>query len=126
MLGCCRCATAVTMAAPSLEKKPRIFRISFGRVYPLYVQKAERKKRTKKEVDQIIQWLTGYTAAGLKKQIESLTTELADLRYAYEAQREGANRWKDEVERERRRANDCARYSAAANLRSNRKCSYLA
>jgi len=51
--------------------KHRIFSMAFSKVYPLYVQKAERKKRTKKEVDQIIQWLTGYTAAGLKKQIAS-------------------------------------------------------
>ena len=42
----------------------------FAKVYPLYVQKAERKKRTKKEVDQIICWLTGYTHAGLQKQIK--------------------------------------------------------
>lgn len=39
-------------------------------MYPLYVQKAERKNRTKKEVDQIICWLTGYTPAGLQKQIK--------------------------------------------------------
>jgi hypothetical protein len=49
----------------------RIFRTPFSKVYPLYVQKAERKGRTKKEVDQIITWLTGYTAAGLKKQIDN-------------------------------------------------------
>jgi hypothetical protein len=49
----------------------RIFTTPFSKVYPLYVQKAERKGRTKKEVDQIIGWLTGYTSAGLKKQIES-------------------------------------------------------
>lgn len=42
----------------------------FAKVYPLYVQKAERKNRTKKEVDQIIRWLTGYTQAGLQKQIK--------------------------------------------------------
>ena len=42
----------------------------FAKVYPLYVQKAERKKRTKKEVDQIICWLTGYTQVGLQKQIK--------------------------------------------------------
>jgi hypothetical protein len=47
-----------------------IFAIAFARVYPLYVQKAERKNRTKKEVDQIICWLTGYTQAGLEKQIK--------------------------------------------------------
>ena len=48
----------------------RIFTTAFSRVYPLYVQKAERKNRTKEEVDQIICWLTGYTRAGLGKQIE--------------------------------------------------------
>jgi hypothetical protein len=41
----------------------------FAKVYPLYIQKAERKGRTKREVDQVITWLTGYTVAGLKKQI---------------------------------------------------------
>jgi hypothetical protein len=39
-------------------------------VYPLYVAKAERKNRTKEEVDQIICWLTGYDLAGLRQQIE--------------------------------------------------------
>jgi hypothetical protein len=50
--------------------KHRIFATEFARVYPLYVQKAERKNRTKEEVDQIICWLTGYTRAGLERQIE--------------------------------------------------------
>ena len=49
----------------------KIFKMSFASVYPLYVKKAERKGRTQKEVDQIILWLTGYTAAGLKKQIKA-------------------------------------------------------
>jgi hypothetical protein len=44
--------------------------MTFARVYPLYVQKAERKNRTKEEVDQIICWLTGYDLAGLRQQIE--------------------------------------------------------
>ena len=48
----------------------RVFTMAFSKVYPLYVQKAERKNRTKDEVDQIICWLTGYTRAGLKHQIE--------------------------------------------------------
>ena len=48
----------------------RIFSMPFAKVYPLYVQKAERKERTKEEVDQIICWLTGYDQAGLEKQIE--------------------------------------------------------
>ena len=47
-----------------------IFAITFSRVYPLYVQKAERKNRTKEEVDQIICWLTGYDQAGLQQQIK--------------------------------------------------------
>lgn len=47
----------------------RIFATPFARVYPLYVQKAERKHRTKEEVDQIICWLTGYDQAGLQQQI---------------------------------------------------------
>ena len=49
----------------------KVFKMSFASVYPLYVKKAERKGRTQKEVDQIILWLTGYTAAGLKKQIKT-------------------------------------------------------
>ena len=48
----------------------RVFAIKFAKVYPLYVQKAERKNRTKEEVDQIICWLTGYDRAQLRKQIE--------------------------------------------------------
>jgi len=44
--------------------------MAFSKVYPLYIQKAERKNRTKAEVDQIIRWLTGYTQAGLQKQIK--------------------------------------------------------
>jgi hypothetical protein len=50
--------------------KNHVFEMKFAKVYPLYVQKAERKHRTKEEVDQIICWLTGYDQAGLQKQIE--------------------------------------------------------
>lgn len=48
----------------------RIYSMSFSKVYPLYVQKAERKQRTKEEVDQIICWLTGYNQSGLQRQID--------------------------------------------------------
>ncbi len=48
----------------------RVFRMAFSRVYPLLVQKAESKGRTKTEVDIIICWLTGYDASGLQAQIE--------------------------------------------------------
>lgn len=50
--------------------KHHIFAMAFAKVYPLYVQKTERKGRTKEEVDQIILWLTGYDQAGLQQQIE--------------------------------------------------------
>jgi hypothetical protein len=50
--------------------KPRIYTISFARVYPEYVAKAEKKGRTKAEVDEIIRWLTGYSQEGLEAQLE--------------------------------------------------------
>jgi hypothetical protein len=48
----------------------RVFGMKFANVYPLYIQKAERKNRTIEEVDQIICWLTGYNQAGLQQQIK--------------------------------------------------------
>ena len=54
-----------------MDEKPRIFTMSFGSVYPLYVQKAERKGRTKAEVDEIITWLTGYGAEQLQRAVEA-------------------------------------------------------
>lgn len=48
----------------------RIFSYAFAKIYLLYVQKVERKNRTKQELDQVICWLTGYTPAGLRKQID--------------------------------------------------------
>jgi hypothetical protein len=50
--------------------KHQIFAMKFANIYPLYVQKAERKLHTKEEVDQIICWLTGYNLVGLQQQIE--------------------------------------------------------
>ena len=54
--------------------KPRIYTISFATVYPLYVAKAVKKGRTKAEVDQVIQWLTGYDQNGLEAQINTGST----------------------------------------------------
>ncbi|UGQ47910.1 DUF2200 domain-containing protein [Massilia endophytica] len=48
----------------------RIFTTEFSKVYPLYVQKAERKGRSRDEVDQVICWLTGYSGAQLAGQID--------------------------------------------------------
>ena len=49
----------------------RIFATPFAAVYPLYLEKAKRKGRTKEEVDRVICWLTGYDQAGLLHQIEN-------------------------------------------------------
>ncbi|MBK6684779.1 MAG: DUF2200 domain-containing protein [Deltaproteobacteria bacterium] len=53
-----------------MEKKPRIFTTSFGSVYPLYIQKTEKKGRTKEEVDEVITWLTGYDGPLLQQAID--------------------------------------------------------
>ena len=53
--------------------KPRIYTMSFARVYPAYVAKAEKKGRTKAEVDEIIRWLTGYSQEELEAQLEKQT-----------------------------------------------------
>lgn len=49
----------------------RIYRMVFGGVYPLYIQKAEKKGRTNEEVDEIIFWLTGYNKQTLQQQIDN-------------------------------------------------------
>ena len=53
-----------------MRPKQQVFALKFADIYPLYIQKAERKNRTKEEVDQIICWLTGYRQAGLTQQIK--------------------------------------------------------
>ena len=47
----------------------RVYKMAFSKVYPLLIQKAERKGRTKSEVDTVICWLTGYDDSGLQAQI---------------------------------------------------------
>ncbi|MBC1230583.1 DUF2200 domain-containing protein [Listeria booriae] len=54
-------------------KKPRIYTMSFASVYPLYIQKAGKKDRTKAEVDEIIFWLTGYDEASLQQVLDQKT-----------------------------------------------------
>lgn len=53
--------------------KHKIYTMSFASVYPHYINKAERKGRTKAEVDEIITWLTGYSQEGLEAQLEKET-----------------------------------------------------
>ena len=51
----------------------RVYRMSFASVYPHYIAKAEKKNRTKAEVDEIIFWMTGYNEHSLHRQIENKT-----------------------------------------------------
>jgi hypothetical protein len=51
----------------------RIYKMSFARIYPMYIAKAEKKGRTKAEVDEVIRWLTGYTQKGLESQLKKET-----------------------------------------------------
>jgi hypothetical protein len=53
--------------------KHRIYTVSFASVYPYYVAKAEKKGRTKTEVDEIIRWMTGYSQATLQAQLKKRT-----------------------------------------------------
>ena len=52
-------------------KNEKVYAMSFAKVYPLLVNKAVRKGRTAEEVDQVIQWLTGYDADGLKTALDA-------------------------------------------------------
>jgi len=61
---------AKAKAKATTAPRHRIFVYPFARIYPLWVNKAERKGRTGKEVDQILCWLTGYTPAGLRKHVK--------------------------------------------------------
>ena len=54
--------------------KHRIYSMSFAKVYPLLVAKAEKKGRTKAEVDEVIRWLTGYSQKALEGQLENKKT----------------------------------------------------
>ena len=55
-------------------KNERVYKMAFASVYPHYIKKAEKKGRTKEEVDVIIRWLTGYTQDQLQQTIENKTT----------------------------------------------------
>ena len=69
------------VAAPHLMTEHRIFGMPFASVYPAYVNKAERKGRTRDEVDRVICWLTGYDEAGLQRQL----AQKVDMRTFFDA-----------------------------------------
>ncbi len=75
-----RSIVARTICLHMADKKPRIFSVPFGSVYPLYVQKAAKKGRTQEEVDAIIAWLTGYT----RKQLQRVIATEVDLETFFE------------------------------------------
>ncbi len=51
----------------------RVFKMAFAGVYPMYVEKVEKKGRTKEELDEVVRWLTGYTQKALQKAIDDKT-----------------------------------------------------
>lgn len=57
-----------------MNNHEKIYRIIFSGVYPLYIQKVERKGRTKEELDEVIMWLTGYNMREIKSQIDKQVT----------------------------------------------------
>jgi len=61
------------MKQPDAKTLQRVYAMSFASVYPFYIQKAEKKGRTKSEVDETIRWLTGYTQRSLESQIKKQT-----------------------------------------------------
>ena len=67
--------TSITAFGVKLHtmEKHRIYTMSFASVYPLYITKAEKKGRTKAEVDEVIHWLTGYTKTKLEKVLKNKT-----------------------------------------------------
>lgn len=56
-----------------MNNNTRVYKMSFASVYPHYIQKAEKKGRTKAEVDEIIFWLTGYNELSLQQHIDNKT-----------------------------------------------------
>ena len=62
------------LARATLATMSRIFAMPFSAVYPLYIAKVERKGRTKKEVDEVIEWLTGFGGPALERHLAANTT----------------------------------------------------
>ena len=62
-----------TLEGRATMKNERVYKMSFASVYPHYVAKAEKKGRTKAEVDEIIRWLTGYSEAQFEAVLEDRT-----------------------------------------------------
>jgi hypothetical protein len=72
--GALKAAKKAPVAKAAEPKKHRIYAISVAAVYPHYITKAEKKGRTKAEVDEIFRWLTGYSQAALNGHLKKRTT----------------------------------------------------
>jgi hypothetical protein len=72
--GLCRPELKLKTDTKKMNNTERVYKMIFAGVYPMYVQKAEKKGRTKVEVDTVIFWLTGYDAKSLQDQIDRRTT----------------------------------------------------
>jgi hypothetical protein len=70
----CRIGERRTVGGITLTRMSRIFTISFASVYPHYVAKVERKGRTKAELDQVIEWLTGFDESALSRHLDAGTS----------------------------------------------------
>src|SRR5262245_6168104 len=64
----------MAMMVENEKSNAKIYKLVFGAVYPLYIQKAEAKGRTKAEVDTVLQWLTGFDQAAVQKHIAAGST----------------------------------------------------
>jgi hypothetical protein len=62
------------MVGMDMAKYERVFAMTFGSIYPLYLQKVEKKGRTEEELDEVLGWLTGYDVDQLVEVIEDGTT----------------------------------------------------
>jgi len=83
MLSIGGCRGVLARTAGYSGRVHRIFGTSFASIYPLYIAKVERKGRTKAELDEVIEWLTGFDDAALQHQIDegaTLTDFFADAR----------------------------------------------
>lgn len=57
----------------SNNNKPKVYSMGFDRIYQCYIEKAEKKGKSKEEVDKILRWISGYTQKGLESQIKKQT-----------------------------------------------------
>lgn len=78
---------------PITMDNARVFKMPLASVYPHYITKAEKKGRTKAEVDEILCWLTGYTPKGLQKVLDNKTDLQTFFDEAPQLNRRNSSKW---------------------------------